>query len=60
MEYKFSVKHFPIWCYKCDTMFFVDKTKQISFIYHTNCITYSIFSNAQQLFYIAKSSGHLN
>jgi hypothetical protein len=27
IEYKFSVKHFPIWCYKCDTMFFVDKNK---------------------------------
>jgi hypothetical protein len=26
-EYKFSVKHFSIWCHKCDTMFFVDKIK---------------------------------
>jgi hypothetical protein len=27
IEYKFSVKHFLIWCYKCDTMFFVDRNK---------------------------------
>jgi hypothetical protein len=32
----------------------------VTLIYHKNCITYSIFSNTQQLFYIAKSSGHLN
>jgi hypothetical protein len=27
VQYKFSVKHFSIWCYKCETMFFVDKNK---------------------------------
>jgi hypothetical protein len=39
IEYKFSVKRFPIWCHKSGTMFFVDKSKQIPFIYHKNRIT---------------------
>jgi hypothetical protein len=39
-QYNFSVKHFPIWCYNCNTMIFVDKKKRIIlFSYHKNCIT---------------------